>query len=327
VPAVLAAILSIAAPVIASVPASYEEGSRDFAAEMASRHGFAPETLRSLLAQAQYRQEIIDAIRRPAEAKPWHAYRPIFLTPARIAGGAEFLRANRELLERARGEHGVPPEIVAAIIGVETNYGGNPGRHRVIDALTTLGFSYPARASFFRKELESLLLLGREEGLDLPALKGSYAGAMGLPQFIPSSYRAYAIDFDGDGRRDLFKSTADAIGSVASYLARHGWRPGEPIAVPARLQRPLPADLPVLSNRPEEPVLQPKRLIEAGITTVEPLPDTGRVNVVRLDAPGDEFWVGLTNFYVITRYNHSNLYAMAVYQLSREIRESYEAEE
>lgn len=306
---------------MAAVPASYDAGARAFTTEMARTHGFDRDELTALLARASYRQEIIDAIRRPWEAKPWHRYRPIFLTEARIAAGADFMRANRDLLDAAQAEFGVPPEIITAIIGVETNYGGNLGKHRVIDALTTLGFSYPKRAKFFRRELEEFLLMTREERLDPVAMKGSYAGAVGMPQFIPSSYRAYAVDFDGDGRRDLWGSRADVIGSVASYFSRHGWRSGEPVAFPLDVHGPLPAGLAVLEKKPSRPSLPVSQLTAAGIVPPEGLGKGEMVSLIRLEAPEDEFWLGTANFYVITRYNHSNLYAMAVYQLSREIKD------
>jgi len=311
----------------ADEPAAYQAGMGQFFADMVARHGFDEAWLRKLLGEARYRQEVIDAIRRPWESKPWFQYRAIFLTEKRVAAGARFMAENRELLNRAQSDFGVPAEIVAAIVGVETNYGETQGRHRVIDALTTLGFAYPERAAFFRKELEELLLLSREERLDPLVLKGSYAGAMGMPQFIPSSYRAYAVDFDGDGKRDLAKSPADAIGSVANYLARHGWRAGAPVAVPARTRGSPPADIQVLEKTPAEPNLGPEKLKEAGIDPSEPIAASTKVSLIRLKAPEDQYWLGFTNFYVITRYNRSNLYAMAVYQLSREIRESYQAED
>jgi membrane-bound lytic murein transglycosylase B len=326
-PAWLVLALSLPTAAFASAPESYTEGARAFAAEMADKHGLDLSALEGMLAQAEYRQDIIDAMRRPAEGKPWHAYRPIFLTPTRVAGGVQFMHAHRDLLQRAEAEHGVPPEIIAAVIGVETNYGSNQGRYRVIDALTTLGFAYPERAGFFRNELEELLLLSRDERLDPLGVKGSYAGAMGMPQFIPSSYRDYAIDFDGDGHRDLWHSPADAIGSVANYFSRHGWRAGEPVTLPVQVAGTLPADIPVLEKAPAEPNLAVKKLIQAGITASEPLPAAERVSLIRLEAPEDEYWLGFNNFYVITRYNHSNLYAMAVYQLSREIRETFRAED
>jgi len=310
----------------AEEPASYRAGTERFVSEMARKHGFAKAELALLMGQARYSREVMDAVRRPFEAKPWYKYRPIFLTDKRVQGGAAFWRENRGLLERAQAIYGVPPQIIAAIIGVETNYGGNLGKHRVIDALSTLGFSYPERADFFRKELEALLLLTREESIDALGLRGSYAGAMGLPQFIPSSYRAYAVDFDGDGRRNLWESKADAIGSVGNYFQQHGWKAGGPVALTTRITDGVPRGIAPAGKKPVKPSISLDRLKAAGITAAAHLPGTTRVTLLRLQAPAPEYWLGLENFYVITRYNHSNLYAMAVYQLSREIRTAYEAE-
>ncbi len=182
-----------------------------------------------LLDQVAPREDIIAAISRPAESKPWYKYRPIFLTPERIRQGAEFMAANAETLTRAEAAYGIPPEIVTAIIGVETFYGRQAGGYRVIDALATLAFDYPPRSTYFLSELEQYLLLTREEEIDPLTIKGSYAGAMGKPQFMPSSYRNFAVDFDGDSKRDLWNNTEDAIGSVARYLGEHGWEPHQPV--------------------------------------------------------------------------------------------------
>lgn len=304
-------------------PESYARERERFAEEMALRHGFDGMDLRALLGQARYRQAIIDAMERPHEGKPWHRYRRLFLTPERIAGGAAFWRANAEVLRRAQARYGVPPEIIVAILGVETSYGAQIGGHRALDALTTLGFSYPKRAEFFRGELESLLLLERDERMDPVTAVGSYAGALGKPQFIPSSYRAYAVDFDGDGQRDLWGSNADVIGSVANYFDRHGWRRGEPVAFPARLTGTLPTDIEVAQKKPLTPTSTAARLRAAGVNWDGAVAGGAPVTLIRLDGPQDEYWVGLDNFYAITRYNHSNLYAMAVFQLSEKIRERF----
>ncbi len=320
----LAALVFLTAA--AEEPASYRAGRERFVLDMARKHGFDKSQLTSLMGQVRYSREVIEAIRRPFEAKPWYKYRPIFLTDKRIRGGIAFWRKNRESLERAQAAYGVPPQIITAIIGVETNYGDNLGRYRVIDALSTLGFSYPKRADFFRKELEELLLLAREESIDVSGLRGSYAGAIGLPQFIPSSYRAYAVDFDGDGRRNLRQSEADAIGSVGNYLDRHGWKTGEPVTFPARVAGGTPQGITPAGKRPVKPATSLDRLKAAGIVAEKHLPGSTRATLIRLDAPGPEYWLGLDNFYVITRYNHSNLYAMAVYQLNREIRTAYKPE-
>ena len=304
-------------------PASYETGLARFAGEMVKKHGFDPERLRPLLEGATYRQEIIDAMERPYEAKPWHRYRRLFLTPERITGGLAFWRDNAAILARAEIAYGVAPEIIVAILGVETSYGARLGDHRALDALTTLGFSYPKRADFFRGELEQLLLLSLEGQVDAAGAVGSYAGALGKPQFIPSSYRAYSVDFDGDGKRDLWGSNADVIGSVANYFNRHGWQRDAPVAFRARVPGVPPRDLGVAEKKPVAPNTTADRLRSAGVEWRESIGGDTPATLVRLDGPGEEYWVALQNFYVITRYNHSNLYAMAVYQLSQEIKERY----
>ena len=294
---------------------------QSFMTEVEARHGLDRTWLQAVFHDARRRQSILDVFSRPAEAKPWYEYRGIFLTRARINRGAAFVRRHARVLRRAENRFGVPPEIVAAIIGVETFYGRYTGRYRVIDALSTLAFFSPRRGAFFRGELEEYLLMLREEGRDAGDILGSYAGAMGVPQFIPSSYRAYAIDFDGDGRRDLSGSVADAIGSVGRYLGRHGWRPGEPVA--RRMTPDDPGKADALAGE-IEPRLAWSDLEGAGLRppagTKAPAPETP-VALVRLDgADGTEYWAGFRNFYVITRYNRSTLYAMAVHQLSSEIR-------
>jgi membrane-bound lytic murein transglycosylase B len=295
-----------------------ESAMKSFAAEMASKHGFDKAELEAMLTGTAFRDDIIKAITRPAEAKPWYAYRPIFLKPDRIDGGVAFWKENEALLEQAEREYGVPAEIIVAIIGVETRYGKHTGRYRVLDSLATLAFGYPKRAKFFRRELEEFLLLSREEALDPTQAMGSYAGAMGLPQFISSSYRFYAVDEDGDGHRDLWNSNADVIGSVANYFKRHGWNPGEEITQQVQggdnLEPYVAAGM--------KPSIKVSELLASGLRPVAdkpPQPDA-LSSLIKLDAGDhDEYWLGLNNFYVITRYNHSNLYAMAAYQLSREI--------
>lgn len=246
-------------------------------------------------------------------------YRPLFVTPERRDRGLAYWREHAPTLERAEAHFGVDPAIIVAIIGIETNYGRQTGGYRVIDALTTLAFAYPPRSAFFRGELAAFVSLARDEGLDALGVQGSYAGAIGIPQFIASSYSAYAVDFDGDGRRDLLGSHADAIGSVANYLVRHGWRRDEWVALAANVPECLPADLPIATGQPLEPRSTPEQLAAAGFA-LEKTPIAGPVTLIRLagrNAP--EYWIGSPNFYAITRYNHSNLYAMAVHQLSRAI--------
>lgn len=291
-------------------------GSEAFIADAVAEYDLDPANVRAVLEEARYQQSIIDAITRPAEAKPWFEYRQIFMTEARIAGGAEFWRANEALIDDVSVSLSVPPEIIMAIVGVETNYGTITGSFRVIDALATLGFYYPRRAEFFARELAQFIRLSDEENLPVTEVLGSYAGAMGLGQFIPSSYRAYAVDFDESGYRDLWRSLPDALGSVANYLAVHGWELGAPIVLPAT---EVPEDLEEeFSTRLRHTLGELQSLgIEfdgAGLPAETP------ATLIELEqADGMEYWVGLNNFYVITRYNRSPLYAMAVTQLSEAI--------
>ena len=313
----LLALLLIAPGLAFANPLLQRPEIRAFVDEMVAKHGFNSAELATLFAEVETQPRIIEAITRPAEAKPWHAYRKIFLTEKRIAGGVAFWDEHAELLDAAGERFGVAPAVIVAIIGVETNYGRNAGSWQVIDALTTLAFDYPKRGDFFRSELENFLLLSREEGLDPLEPVGSYAGAMGLGQFIPSSYRHYAIDFDGDGQRDLFGNRADAIGSVANYFARHGWRQGGTVTVPTTVEGEDWRALVDLGYKPERRL---ERFPGYGVALPDGL-DTGDLAaLLELDAEnGPEYWIALHNFYVITRYNHSPLYAMAVYQLSEEI--------
>lgn len=299
---------------------SYRSGMESFAADLAGRQVMDPAHLRSLLDQAHYQQPVIDAMTRPYEGLAWRDYRPLFLTSERLDAGAVFWSANAETLAQAESVYGVPPEIIVAIIGIETNYGRFTGSYGVLDALTTLAFAYPPRAAFFRGELEAFLLLCREEGIDAVAARGSYAGAMGKPQFIPSSYRHYAVDFDHDGRRDLWHSDADVIGSVASYLRANGWRPGEGIACRATPAADIPATIQVATKDPLAPDHTTDELARAGIACAAPPTPAAPATLIRLDGQTDEYWIGRDNFFALTRYNRSNLYAMAVYQSSESLR-------
>jgi membrane-bound lytic murein transglycosylase B len=287
-----------------------------FIAETAASSGMAPAEIRAWLDQARYQQSIINAITRPAEGKPWKDYRPIFLTDTRIQQGRSFYAEHRGELEQVSARTGVPAEIIVAIIGVETSYGRITGNYRVLDALYTLGFFYPRREEFFRGELRHLFALAREERLDLATLKGSYAGAMGFGQFMPSSYRAYARDGDGDGRRDLLGSSKDAFASVANYFVGHGWKSGQPVFVPAVADPGaaafVPADF-VARYSLAELAARGYRPAQAGA------PDLPATLLTLEGVNGPEYWIGYPNFYVITRYNRSPMYAMAVNQLAQEI--------
>ncbi|MCU9951279.1 lytic murein transglycosylase B [Pseudomonas sp. PDM13] len=310
-------VLGAAAPALAG---DYEGSPQvaEFVAEMTRDYGFAGEQLVSLFREVERKQAILDAISRPAErVKPWKEYRPIFITDARIQKGVDFWNKHADALARAEKEYGVPAQVIVAIIGVETFYGGNTGSYRVIDALSTLGFDYPPRADFFRKQLKEFLLLAREEQVDPLTLKGSYAGAMGLPQFMPGSFRAYAVDFDGDGHIDIWNNPVDAIGSVASYFKRHGWVAGEPVVSRAQV-RGENAEQGLTEGL--DPVKNVGELRALGWASGDALRDDLAVTAFRLDGvDGMEYWMGLPNFYVITRYNRSVMYSMAVHQLSESL--------
>lgn len=298
--------------------AGLDRGAIDgFVAEMHAKHQFEIEPLRALLQRATRLDSVLGAISKPAEYKPWHQYRPIFITDARIRSGVAFWTQHAESIARAAQTSGVPPEIIVAIIGVETSYGGNAGNYRVLDALGTLAFHYPPRSPFFRSELVNFLLLAREEGFEPSSLKGSYAGAMGIPQFMPSSFRAYAVDFDGDGHRDIWRNPPDAIGSVANYLKRHGWEAGQPIAFRAVMPRGQEAPI----SRTVELDRTLDDYAAAGIRPDGAAPTAARAVLLAYEGlNGNEYWLGLQNFYTITRYNRSPKYALAVFELAEEIR-------
>ncbi|MCE9679013.1 lytic murein transglycosylase B [Shewanella sp. AS1] len=285
--------------------------------------GFSQESVDKFLGQAHYNQKVIDAITTPWEAKPWHKYYPIFLTEQRLAKGLEFWHSHSDTITRAANQYQVDPQIIVAIIGIETFYGGYMGTYPAIDALYTLGFHYTPRADFFRKELANLQQLVAEERLDITQLNGSYAGAMGYGQFIPSSYRHFAVDFDHDGKRDLIGSPVDAIGSVANYFHQHGWQRGEDVALPLTAHQ-LPDNLSVWkSGKPNYTVadiLSP----ELALAQNRDLDISQPGLIVELiQAEQTDYWLGLNNFYVITRYNRSPLYAMAVYQFSQQLKDAY----
>ena len=290
-----------------------------FIDKMVSEHGFERAYLQGLMSNAIRKQSILDAIARPAEkTMAWKDYRKIFVTKKRIAQGKVFMQEYADTLARAEREFGVPVEIISSIIGVETSYGRNKGSYRVLDSLATLGFDYEPRSKFFSKQLGEYLLLVKEQKFDPKQVKGSYAGAMGYGQFIPSSYRHYAIDFDGDGVADIVNNPVDAIGSVANYFKAHGWRPNEMITTKITVADNYKADI---ANQKLKPQLTVADLQQQGYQPVVEVDGSAKATVMLLKgAEGDEFWLGLQNFYVITRYNHSKLYAMAVYQLSEKLK-------
>ena len=320
-------LLSIAALLSALSSASFANSSlpglAEFIDEMHQKQQFDKAQLNAVFADVEVKESILKAISRPAEkSKPWYDYRKIFITDKRIKGGVNFWQHNAEALAKAEQQYGVPAEIIIAILGVETSYGGNVGGYRVIDALSTLAFRYPPRSKFFRSELGHFLALTREEGMSMLSPVGSYAGAMGLGQFMPSSYRAYAVDFDGDGRRNIWTNRTDAIGSIANYLARHGWQRGEPIAHPTSVIGSVPT---ALLKKGNKPALSPVELKQAGVSINAVPDDAKKVALITLTQPqGEEYWVTRQNFYSITRYNHSRMYAMAVTQLAEAIRLQHE---
>ncbi|HVK51374.1 MAG TPA: lytic murein transglycosylase B [Pseudoxanthomonas sp.] len=305
-----------------------------FIRDTAARYSIDPLYIDAVLAQAQFRDDVVALMSRPAErVKPWSEYRPNFITSTRIDGGRAFLAKHREALTREEQSYGVPAEIIVAIIGVETSYGGYIGKHRVLDALYTLAFRYPRsgnperaayeyrREQFFRDELAQLFALGREEKLDITTLIGSYAGAMGMGQFMPSSYREFAVDGDGDGRRDLYNSVDDVFASVANYFRkkggeRGGWVPGGAVVAQAQLQ----AGYPEFNPDTWTPDYTLAQLAERGYRPLEPVAPDATATLVSLEgSTGKQYWLGFQNYYAITRYNNSKMYAMAVYQLSQAI--------
>ena len=319
----LAAALALQIGSAAAVePQAYPQRKevKQFIAEMVKKHGFARKELSRVFGKAQFQPSIIKAMEQPAETAlaSWQAYRAIFITPQRVEAGVQFWNRNAEPLARAAGEFGVPEEIIVGIIGVETTYGRNIGTYRVIDALATLAFDYPKRAQFFRGELENYLVLSREAKIDPLRVKGSYAGAIGIPQFMPGSYRRFAVDYDGDGLSNLATSPADAIGSIGNFLKAHGWARGEPVAFPAEVsgegwRKLVEAGVLPASRAAELPGL--------GVKLAAPLPPETRCALIELETAGQpsDFRVTLQNFFVLTRYNRSNLYAAAVLDLAAEL--------
>ena len=298
---------------------------RPFVEEMQAEHGFSPAYVEGLLADAERKESILKAISTPAErVRPWHEYRAIFMTDERVVRGVTFAEKYADALSRAEEEYGVEAEVIVAIIGVETYYGGNKGSHRVIDALTTLGFDYPPRAEFFRRQLKSFMVVAREQQMNPLELTGSYAGAMGYPQFIPTSYQAFAVDFDDDGKADIWNNPVDAIGSVANYFKEHGWQHGAGVAVAVKVSGERFAEgLTLPMEKGLNARISVAELIDLGWEPELELDGAEQVMAFDFDA-GDstQYWIGRNNLYAITRYNHSVMYAMVVHQLADLIREA-----
>jgi membrane-bound lytic murein transglycosylase B len=313
---------AFAAPGAAQTYADHPE-ARKFVAEMVERHGFRQRDLERLFADARYLDQVLTLITPlPPGERSWQSYRDLFVTQRRIEAGAQFWRRHVRTLTRAAETYGVPPEIVVAIIGVETQYGANTGTYRVLDALATLAFDYPRRAAYFRSELEQFLLFVRESRTDAADFRGSYAGAIGIPQFMPGSIRRFAVDFDGDGRRDLRASPADAIGSVANFLRAHGWADGEPVAVPARVTGERGR---MLIDGGVDPLYRADELRDLEVEfadTIDPDTPVVLIELATPDAPA-EYLVGFWNFHVLTRYNRSSFYAAAVLELARSVKAAH----
>lgn len=292
-----------------------------FIQDMVKQHGFNEAEMTAAFKKVTINQNIIDAMNRPAEkVKPWYEYEAMFVTNASVIAGVKFWKDNAKALAKAEKEYGVPPEIIVAILGVETRYGQNTGGFSVLTALSTLSFEYPRRSEFFTSELKEYFLLTREEGVDPTTLMGSYAGAMGTPQFMPSSYRSYAVDFSGNGKRDIWHNNVDVIGSVANYFKSHGWKAGEPVTYQANVTGNTYKDIPVNEIKPFISIADLKT---KGVTPREKinLDANELATLIELKAKnGNEYWIGLNNFEAIMRYNPRVMYAMAVYELSQKIK-------
>lgn len=289
-----------------------------FMNEMVKQYHFDKKQLGSILSEAAFQPQIIESMERPYEKKTWDVYRDLFLTQQRVQAGLEFWRANQQALIDAQHKFGVPANIIVAIIGVETLYGRNQGNYRVLDALTTLAFNYPKRSEFFTKELREYLLLCREHGVPATKYMGSYAGAMGKPQFMPSSYRFYAVNFKGTGKVDLMNEDRDVISSVANYFHKHGWKMNEVVAQPAIVRG---ARYQHLTTNNKFPNYTYNHLVSTGVRPSLSIANhPNKVGLIELATPkGAEYWVAYPNFYVITRYNTSPQYALVVYLLSQQL--------
>lgn len=316
---ILASIIFTAMPLIAWAGTAFSQRPdvTTFINEMVTQYHFNRSDLIKLFNRVEIQPKVLESITKPHEAKPWFAYRPIFLTQKRIELGVEFWQRHQHSLALAEKKYGVPAEIIVAVLGVETYYGEKQGNYKVLNALSTLAFDYPPRAKFFRKELQQYLLLAREQHFDAWTIEGSYAGAIGQPQFMPSSYRHFAVDFSQSGRADLIHNPADAIASVANYLQQHGWQAKEPIVTPAKITKNKTGWVNFEAKNPEYHL---STLAKYGYHAHHPADENALAGVIKLALENTpEYWIGFPNFYVITRYNTSKLYAMAVCQLAEKI--------
>ena len=299
---------------------------RTFIQQLVEKHGFIASELQQVFSQARFQPGVIKAITpQPPQAQSWQEYRASFLTAKRIKTGKEFLKEYADPLQRASREYGVPSEIIVAIIGIESVFGTRSGNYRVIDALTTLAFDYPPRAEFFRSELEEFLLIVRTMQVDVLSIKGSYAGAIGIPQFMPASYRRFAVDFDGDGVSDLNKSVVDSIGSIGNFLKQHGWETDQPTVYPAEINGDKHQILLSSGIKPKYKIadLAQYGVKPASYVVDQSINDQALCSLVDLPTPNQEteYRIGLQNFYTLTRYNRSSFYAMAVIELAKAIKQ------
>ncbi len=298
--------------------------AQQFIKAMVREHQFDRKQLQYILKEAKFQPQIIESMEKPYEKKTWDQYKALFLTPQRVAAGVDFWRQNRQVLARTEEQYGVPASMIVAIVGVETLYGKNQGHYRVLDALTTLAFYYPKRSAFFTKELKEYLLLCRENHVSATYYLGSYAGAIGKPQFMPSSYRFYAVDYSGNGHTDLMHEDQDVIASVANYFHQHGWHMHDAVVQPLSFNS---RQISSLQTNTKNPNYTYKHLVHMGLKSTEPVVHgVDKVGVIELMTPkGQEYWLAHPNFYVITRYNTSPQYALVVYLLAQELRQHYHA--
>ncbi|PJD90786.1 MAG: lytic murein transglycosylase B [Legionella sp.] len=302
----------------------HKKDTQAFIRELVQRDHFDHKQVQSILSAATFQPQIIASMERPYEKKNWDVYRALFMTPERLQSGLAFWRENQKTLQQAEQQYGVPAEMIVAIIGVETLYGKHQGNYRVLDALTTLAFYYPARSAYFKRELREFLLLCREHGVSATQYKGSYAGAMGKPQFMPSSYRTYAVDFQGHGRPNLMGKDSDVIVSVANYFKKHGWQTQQRVADQVRIPEKSVETLTMNSKSPNYTFTQ---LLQAGVQPqVRQASHPKEAGLLQLITDkGPEYWMAYPNFYVITRYNTSPQYALVVHLFAQSLRDYYKA--
>jgi len=301
-----------------------QKQAQQFIQQMVREHHFKRQEIVNILQQAEYQPQIIESMERPYEKKTWDVYQSIFLTSQRLQEGLHFWQANQKILAKAEKQYGVPASVIVAIIGVETLYGKHQGNYRVLDALSTLAFYYPKRSEFFTKELKEYLILCREHHVPATLYKGSYAGAMGKPQFMPSSYRVYAVNFSGKGHPNLMEDDQDVIGSVANYFHVHGWKMNESVAQPVNIHGSRYKSLQTNSRHAD---YEYKRLTQAGVVPIrQSTPHPQKAGLIELNThTGQAYWMAYPNFYVITRYNTSPQYALVVYLLSMQLENRWAA--